>query len=380
MSSDSPPDQKLGNQPEDDEQQRAQQAAREAVADADAVAAHVQWLETLATSQECLVDVDEETLIRLRKASGKIALPDRIARRKLANARRGKERRKVRDQDDRALEATSNRAMKRALSFPTAPKELAITAEQRALLEHQARERPKEERRVLNDSKGCYVCKEQYTELHHHYDSMCPSCADINWLKRNATADLSGRVAVVTGSRVKIGYEIVLYLLRAGARVIATTRFACDAARRFEAELDFDEWRERLDLRALDLRHTPTVENFCHELLTTESRLDFLIHNACQTVRRPPGYYKDMAGQENPAELSPKLQALLGEHTAERALAIHRTPNNVAQLSQLDLLGEGDQSHLFPEGIKDGEGQQLDLRDKNSWRMETQRGPNDRIT
>ncbi len=375
MSSDSPPDQKLGNQPEDDEQQRAQQAAREAVADADAVAAHVQWLETLATSQECLVDVDEETLIRLRKASGKIALPDRIARRKLANARRGKERRKVRDQDDRALEATSNRAMKRALSFPTAPKELAITAEQRALLEHQARERPKEERRVLNDSKGCYVCKEQYTELHHHYDSMCPSCADINWLKRIATADLSGRVAVVTGSRVKIGYEIVLYLLRAGARVIATTRFACDAARRFEAELDFDEWRERLDLRALDLRHTPNVENFCHELLTTESRLDFLIHNACQTVRRPPGYYKDMAGQENPAELSPKLQALLGEHTAERALAIHRTPNNVAQLSQLDLLGEGDQSHLFPAGIKDGEGQQLDLRDKNSWRMELNEVP-----
>ncbi len=385
MSSDSQRDQKLGSpqkgspqtgsQPDDAQQQRALAAARDAVADPAAVAAHVLWLETLAASQESLVEVDEEVLIRLRKAAGQIALPDRISRRKLANARRGKERRKVRDQDDRALEATSNRAMKRALSFPTAPKQLAITAEQRALLEHQARERPKEQRDVLNEPKGCYVCKEQYTELHHHYDSMCPTCADINWLKRNATADLTGRVAVVTGSRVKIGYEIVLYLLRAGARVIATTRFACDAARRFQAEQDFDEWSDRLDLRALDLRHTPTVETFCNELLTTESRLDFLIHNACQTVRRPPDYYKEMAGHENPAELPPKLQALLGEHAAERALAIYRTPNNVAQLSQLDLLGEGDQSHLFPEGIRDGEGQQLDLRNTNSWRMQLNEVP-----
>ena len=121
MSSDSPPDQtpdnqRPENQPEhdhakDEQQQRAQQAARDAVADEHAVAAHVRWLETLAAAQESLADVNEDVLIRLRKAAGLIALPDRISRRKLANARRGKERRKVRDQDDRALEATSNRAM-----------------------------------------------------------------------------------------------------------------------------------------------------------------------------------------------------------------------------------------------------------------------------
>src|SRR5690606_1509173 len=140
---------------------------------------------------EGLAELDEEVLIRLRKAAGQIAMPDRVTRRKLANARRGKERRKVREQDDRALEATSNRAMKRALSFPVAPKELAITAEQRALLAHQARERPKEQRRFLNEPKGCYVCKEPFTELHHHYDSMCPVCAELNWHKRNATADLT---------------------------------------------------------------------------------------------------------------------------------------------------------------------------------------------
>ena len=83
---------------------------------------------------------------------------------------------------------------------------------------------------------------------------MCPMCADLNWLKRTATADLCGRVALVTGARVKIGYEIVLFLLRAGCRVIATTRFACDAARRFQQAPDFEVWRDRLELRALDLR------------------------------------------------------------------------------------------------------------------------------
>jgi len=331
---------------------------------------HLEWLEALAAAPQRLADLDAETLNRLRRAAGQISFPDRTDRRKLANARRGKVRRKLREQDDAALEATSNRAMKRALAFPVAPKQLAITAEQRALLEHQARERKQEKRRFLNEPKGCYVCKEPYTELHHHYDSMCPECADLNWLKRTATADLNGRTALVTGARVKIGYEIALFLLRAGARVIATTRFACDAARRFEKEDDFELFRDRLELRALDLRHTPTVENFCREFLSTETRLDYLIHNACQTVRRPPDYYKEMASREDPGGLSPASQQLLGEQTMERALAIYRSPNQVAQLSQLDLLGEGDQSHLFPAGIRDGEGQQLDLRDKNSWRME----------
>ena len=332
--------------------------------------AHLRWLEGLADAPEQLLDLSDEELIRLRRAAGRVALPDRMARRKLSNERRSRLRREVREQDDRALEATSNRQLKRALSFPTAPKQLEITAEQRQLLDRQARERPKEQRAHLNRSQACYVCKEQYTELHFHYDSMCPECADLNWLKRTATADLSGRVALVTGARVKIGYEIVLFLLRAGCRVIATTRFACDAARRFEQAPDFEQWRDRLDLKALDLRHTPSVEAFCDELLRTEQRLDFLIHNACQTVRRPPDYYRDMAARENPGDLPPLLQDLLGQQTSERALSIHRAPDRVAALSQLDLLGEGDQRHLFPDEMKDGEGQQLDLRDKNSWRLE----------
>jgi NAD(P)-dependent dehydrogenase (short-subunit alcohol dehydrogenase family) len=333
--------------------------------------AHLAWLEGLASSPEALAELSEEALLRLRAAAGRVSLPGRLERRKHANARKSIERRRVRSQDDAALEGTSNRAMKRALAFPVAPKELEITDEQRELLEHQARERNKDERRRhLIEPLPCYICKEEYSELHHHYDSMCPECATLNWLKRTNTADLTGRVALVTGSRVKIGFEMVLMLLRAGARVIATTRFACDAVRRFEQESDFDQWSERLSLHALDLRNTPSVEGFCAELLEKETRLDFMIHNACQTVRRPPAYYEQMALSEDPSDLSPKLQQLLGNETEEHALSVYKSPNSAAALSQLDLLGESDQRHLFPDEMKDGEGQQLDLREKNSWRLE----------
>ncbi|MFT5690450.1 MAG: hypothetical protein ACI8PQ_003307, partial [Planctomycetota bacterium] len=293
----------------------------------DEIEARLLWLESLAEAPGNLVELGDEALLRLRKAAGRIALPSRLERRRFAQTRRKVIVKDKRQHDDAALEATSNRAMKRALAFPKAPAALEISDEHRAQLDEQARQRTKDKQtRHLLEPQSCYICKEDFTELHHHYDSMCSKCATLNWIKRNESADLTGRVALVTGSRVKIGYEIVLMLLRAGARVIATTRFACDAARRFEKEKDFGDWSERLDLRALDLRSTPNVEGFCAELLESETRLDFLIHNACQTVRRPPAYYEEMAGREDPAQLSAQLRLLLGNATAEKALAIFQTP------------------------------------------------------
>jgi NAD(P)-dependent dehydrogenase (short-subunit alcohol dehydrogenase family) len=70
-----------------------------------------------------------------------------------------------------------------------------------------------------------------------------------------------------------------------------TTRFPRDAARALRARGDFEEWGDRLQIHGLDLRHTPSVEAFCEHLLQTLMRLDFIINNACQTVRRPPGFY-----------------------------------------------------------------------------------------
>src|SRR5204863_3059267 len=129
-----------------------------------------------------------------------------------------------------------------------------------------------------------YICKQDYSIIHSFYDQLCPSCAELNFRKRTELANLRGRVALLTGGRVKIGYQAGLKLLRAGAQLIVTTRFPRDSAARYANEPDFAQWSDRLRIYGLDLRHTPSVEAFCQELLATQPRLDFIINNACQTV------------------------------------------------------------------------------------------------
>jgi NAD(P)-dependent dehydrogenase (short-subunit alcohol dehydrogenase family) len=367
----------------------------------------LKWLEAWAQDPGQLAGLDEEMLNRLRMAAGLIALPDRKARRVFSNARRKKARDQVRSLDDAALNATSNRALKRSLRYPVAPPSLDISERDRDLLEKQAWQ-PKEGEqatRRLEEPARCYICKEDYQDLHPHYDAMCPQCAELNWAKRHQTADLAGRVALITGSRVKIGYEASLMLLRAGASVIATTRFPCDSAKRFTAEPDSADWRERLHIYGLDLRHTPSVEAFAVHINEEFQRLDFLIHNACQTVRRPPAYSAHLMESEIYENLPHEARALVRKHeglvhdlksapqtagqlpageqktapadtiqTADSSKELQGL-TRAAGMSQLDLLGEADQAGLFPQGMLDGEGQQLDLRRKNSWRMELSEVP-----
>ena len=102
----------------------------------------------------------------------------------------------------------------------------------------------------------------------------------------------------MTGARVKIGYRIALKLLRCGAAVVATTRFPVDCARRFMLEPDAGEWRERLTVVAMDLRDLPGLERLCARLAATLPRLDAIVNNACQTVRRPPAYYRHLLRAE----------------------------------------------------------------------------------
>ena len=98
---------------------------------------------------------------------------------------------------------------------------------------------------------------------------------------------------------MKIGYQAGLKLLRAGAHLIVTTRFPRDSAARYAQEPDFEDWQHRLEIFGLDLRHTPSVEAFCRELLATRTRLDFIVNNACQTVRRPPDFYAHMMARRD---------------------------------------------------------------------------------
>ena len=175
------------------------------------------------------------------------------------------------------------------------------------------------EREVLL-AQHCYVCKQKYAAIHHFYDQLCPSCGEFNFRKRTETADLRGRVALLTGGRVKIGYQAGIKLLRAGADLIVTTRFPRDSATRYAQEPDFEEWGDRLEIYGLDLRHTPSVEAFCHHVGTTRDRLDYVINNACQTVRRPPEFYRHMMERETGSlrDLPAHVQALLGGYEGLR--------------------------------------------------------------
>ena len=249
------------------------------------------------------------------------------------------------------------------------------------------------------DEQHCYVCKAKYREIHHFYDQLCPSCAEFNYSKRGELADLSGTVAVLTGGRVKIGYQAGIKLLRCGASLIVVTRFPRDAAARYAAEPDFAEWGDRLEVFGLDLRHTPSVEAFAHHVSTTRDRLDFIVNNACQTVRRPPDFYRHMMENEEAAldTLAPEVLRLIGsyeglrgyhllpgsaEAEAERssATSMRSQPSGTAPLagltraaalSQTPLLPDEleAQGGLFPEGRLDQDLQQVDLRERNSWRL-----------
>ncbi|WP_407060970.1 SDR family NAD(P)-dependent oxidoreductase [Agrilutibacter solisilvae] len=242
----------------------------------------------------------------------------------------------------------------------------------------------------------CYVCKQKYTRIHHFYDQLCPSCAELNFFKRTETTDLRGRVALLTGGRVKIGYQAGLKLLRAGATLIVTTRFPRDSAARYAAEPDFGDWGHRLEVFGLDLRHTPSVEAFCTQLLATRDRLDFIINNACQTVRRPPAFYAHMIAGETAAlhAMPAHVRQLIGQYEGLRsadlvadasatALAGRHDVAGVAgltraaELSQVPLLADEllGQTHLFPEGRLDQDLQQVDLRGRNSWRLQMDEVP-----
>jgi hypothetical protein len=137
----------------------------------------------------------------------------------------------------------------------------------------------------------CYVCKRFYFQRHHFYDCLCEICAPFNWHKRHRVVDLRGKVILLTGGRIKIGFESALKLLRFGAQVHITTRFPTDCARRFAQCADFDEWRDRLVVHGLDLRDLKAVERFADAFAAQVPVLDALVNNAAQTVRRPPAFY-----------------------------------------------------------------------------------------
>lgn len=338
-------------------------------------------LESIAGNVTLLDALPEADRKRFKQVVTRIHNPDPIAHRKrLREARRERAAAKV-QQDEAILHETGIRALRRKPVFTT-PNYFPPAG-----FVAQDSESNEPDIRETIEPQHCYVCKEKYSRIHHFYDQLCPTCAEFNFLKRSETADLRGRVALLTGGRVKIGYQAGLKLLRAGASLIVTTRFPRDSAARYAEEPDFAQWQDRLEIFGLDLRHTPSVEAFCQMLIETRPRLDFIINNACQTVRRPPEFYAHMMAGETAAQASlpEPVRKLVGQYEGLRGgelLSGHgpvavaerlATPGltHAPELSQVPLLADEllGQKHLFPEGQLDQDLQQIDLRGRNSWRL-----------
>ena len=336
-------------------------------------AGSVELLEALAADRGLLAGLPDKLRIRLLTAAGQVSKPGRVDQQLLWSARRRKrqkERRALRAADQRVLDGTGIRRQRLQLVYATPLPGSGVAASLPPLPTGESLE-PAE----LQEPLDCYICKYPYRKVHSFYDLLCPACAEFNWKKRLQTADLSGRVALVTGARVKIGYQAAMMLLRAGAQVIALTRFPKDAVARYAREPDFEQWGGRLQVYGLDLRHTPSVELFAAHLKAVAGRLDFILNNACQTVRRPPDFYRHLIdGETGPLDaLPPAARRVLEEHEAlrRRSPGAHGRVRDSAQLSQLPLLdGEGKRaSPLFPAGQLDADLQQVDLRKVNSWRL-----------
>nr|WP_241732107.1 SDR family NAD(P)-dependent oxidoreductase [Galbitalea soli] len=153
---------------------------------------------------------------------------------------------------------------------------------------------------TLLKSRACYICKKHYTLVDAFYHQLCPDCAALSHAKRDARTDLSGRRALLTGGRAKIGMYIALRLLRDGAHTTITTRFPRDAVRRFSSLPDAGDWLHRLRIVGIDLRDPAQVIALA-DSVAEAGPLDILINNAAQTVRRSPGAYAPLAE----AELAP---------------------------------------------------------------------------
>ncbi len=329
-------------------------------------------LEELVEDRSLLVDVHEDLRTRFLKAAGRVSRPGKRERRALARARHRREKQERRKDDEALLDQTGIREARENPIFET-PRRLEAFHDVPDSRDGGQERTTSDPIGDLNFERACYVCGRTFTEVHSFYDQMCLECGDFNYEKRFPEADLSGRVALVTGARVKIGFQAALMLLRNGAEVICLTRFPHDAATRYAAEEDFSDWKDRLKIYGLDLRHTPSVENFCRHLLTRRSRLDFIINNACQTVRRPAGFYDHLMDAELDPTALPEEARRLVAHAGPSADTDSEltTATPSAVLSQIELLAEDTERghHLFPRGQLDADLQQVDLRKVNSWRL-----------
>ena len=235
----------------------------------------------------------------------------------------------------------------------------------------------------------------------------------MNEAPKKITANLAGKVAVVTGGRTKIGFETALLLLRFGAQVVVTTRFPADAEERFRGEADYGSFKHLLQTYALNLKSPECVTAFVAYMKERFARIHILVNNAAQTVRRPVRYYKDLLQKEYCAlmrgvggEESQRKRIRLDDVGREREGAVvaefaglglpvqsklrsllpspevmsrvllatpeHSNPQRQCLKSMFTNLHPDDldwKEDDFPSGETDAFGEQSDKRERHSWHL-----------
>ena len=229
---------------------------------------------------------------------------------------------------------------------------------------------------TLLRSQACYVCKEHYTQVDVFYHQLCPDCAARNHARREARTDLTGRRALLTGGRAKIGMYIALRLLRDGVDTTITTRFPRDAARRFAAMPDSAEWLDRLDIVGIDLRDPGQVIALA-DTVAARGHLDILINNAAQTVRRSPESYALLAAAEAaplPGGPLPRMRSLgPGGGAIEAGAPVtpatsgHWSPTPEALTALALTAGSASPERVAAGHAIDAGGLVPDLHEHNSW-------------
>jgi len=222
---------------------------------------------------------------------------------------------------------------------------------------------------TLVRARACYVCKQRYRDVDAFYHQLCPACAALNHERRDARTDLTGRRALLTGGRAKIGMYIALRLLRDGAHTTITTRFPEDAVRRFTAMDDSADWLDRLRVVGIDLRDPGQVIALADEV-AARGPLDILINNAAQTVRRSPAAYAHLAAAAQaplPSGPLPEVLTLGRTETAARASNGHWSPTPQALTALALTAGSASAERVAAGTAVDAGGLVPDPHPDNSW-------------
>ena len=217
-------------------------------------------------------------------------------------------------------------------------------------------------------ARACYICKVRYVEVDAFYHQLCPDCAALNHARRDARTDLTGRRALLTGGRAKIGMYIALRLLRDGAHTTITTRFPNDAVRRFSAMEDSADWLHRLRIVGIDLRDPGQVVALADEV-AAQGPLDILINNAAQTVRRSPEAYAHLAAADRlPLPSGPRPEILDARPRARESTATGTGAPTPQALTALALTaGSASPERIATGTAIDAGGLAPDLHPHNSW-------------